>query len=160
MSADPHPAERGSLWFDAGAHTKCESIGLLFLRIVPGGMLLVAHGWPKMAKYDQLVDTFSDPLGLGSGLSLIAAIAAEVICALLVIFGVVTRWAAFPIVFLLLVAAFVVHGSDPWAKKEFALVYAVPFLTLLFTGAGIFSVDHYLARRGLEAGTPGFDKTL
>jgi putative oxidoreductase len=39
------------------------------------------------------------------------------------------------------VAAFVIHGSDPFSGKELALMYLVPFLTLVFTGAGRFSLD-------------------
>ena len=46
----------------------------------------------------------------------------------------------------MLVAAFIVHGEDPFQKKEFALLYAVPFLMLIFTGAGAFSVDARLKR--------------
>ena len=41
----------------------------------------------------------------------------------------------------MLVAAGLIHADDPWAKKEFALMYLLPFLALLFTGAGRFSLD-------------------
>jgi len=62
---------------------------------------------------------------------------------------VATRFAAAPVVFTMIVAAFVVHGSDPWtmgagASKEPALLFAFVFLALIFTGAGKFSVDGLL----------------
>jgi putative oxidoreductase len=47
------------------------------------------------------------------------------------------------------VAAFVQHGQDPFARKELALVYAVPLLALLFTGPGRYSLD---ARFGIGLG--------
>ena len=47
----------------------------------------------------------------------------------------------------MLVAGLVQHAADPWAKKELALLYAVAFATLLFTGPGAWSVDARLRRR-------------
>ncbi len=114
------------------------------MRLASGGMLLGGHGWQKLADFGDVAARFPDPLGLGSpSFSLALAVFAEVLCALAVIFGAATRFAAIPLVFTMLVAAFLVHGDDPWSKKEFALLYAVPFLTLVFTGAGKFSVDEY-----------------
>jgi putative oxidoreductase len=48
---------------------------------------------------------------------------------------------------MLLVAATIIHADDPWQKKEFALMYAVPFLTLIFTGPGRYSIDHWFLDR-------------
>ena len=41
----------------------------------------------------------------------------------------------------MLVAAFVVHADDPWGKKEFALLYAIPFTALAITGGGRYALD-------------------
>jgi putative oxidoreductase len=116
-------------------------IGLLILRAVPGLLLFLAHGWTKMTRIPEIFESFPDPVGVGSPLSAGLAIFAEVVCALLVVIGLFTRLAAVPIVILLLVAAFIVHADDPWGKKEFALIYGVPFLVLIFTGAGKYSFD-------------------
>jgi putative oxidoreductase len=79
----------------------------------------------------------------------------------LVLLGFCTRLAALPVVFAMGVAAFLVHGNDPltmeegfklfFAKqaempssKEPALLYFIPFLALVFTGPGRFSLDHVL----------------
>jgi len=134
------------------------SLGLLILRLGMGGFLL-SHGWGKL----QMLlagdfEKFADHLGLGTTLSLIGIVLAEFVCALLVMIGLLTRLAAIPVVFAMAVAAFVVHANDPWsmeqaaklfmageskswASKEPALLYLIPFLALIFTGAGRFSID-------------------
>jgi putative oxidoreductase len=42
------------------------------------------------------------------------------------------------------VAAFVVHSGDPWAKKELALLFAIPYLTLLLAGGGRFALERVI----------------
>lgn len=139
-----------------------ESLGLLILRLGMGGYM-ATHGWGKVQmivnnQYDQM----GDPIGLGNTLSLVLVTFAEFICAIAVAMGLGTRLAAIPIVFAMGVAAFVVHGSDPWtmgeaaarffakeseswASKEPALMFAFAFLALVFTGPGKFSVDAVIA---------------
>lgn len=116
-------------------------IGLLILRVFTGGFMLFLHGWGKLAKFSMLSTKFPDPIGLGSGVSLSLAVFAEVVCAALIIVGFKTRWVAIPLIITMLVAAFIIHAADPFAKKEFALLYLIPFLTLAFTGAGKYSID-------------------
>jgi putative oxidoreductase len=41
----------------------------------------------------------------------------------------------------MLVAAFIVHDSDPISTKEKALFYAISFLAIAFTGPGKYSID-------------------
>jgi putative oxidoreductase len=122
-------------------NTNWNDIGLLVLRVGVGAFMLVAHGWGKLAGFGDLAGKFPDPIGLGSTFSLVLAIFAEVLCALLVILGLGTRFAAVPLLTTMLVAAIVVHADDPWSKKEFALLYAIPFLTLIFTGGGRYALD-------------------
>jgi putative oxidoreductase len=45
------------------------------------------------------------------------------------------------------VAAFIAHGSDPFGRKELALLYLVVFVFLLFTGSGKFSVDYFISKK-------------
>lgn len=123
------------------------SVGLLLLRLGMGGFMLGAHGFSKLSKFDVLTTKFADPLGVGHTTSLLLALFAEVLCAALVVLGLTTRLAAIPLLLTMLVAAFVIHSDDPWQKKEFALLYAIPFLTLLATGPGRFSLDQLLAKR-------------
>ena len=89
---------------------------LLFLRLFIGGMML-SHGWAKLASFSTLSATFPDPLGVGSTLSLLLILFAEVGCSCLLIFGLMTRLAALPLMFGMLMAFFVIHGADPFAVR-------------------------------------------
>lgn len=60
---------------------------------------------------------------------------------LLVALGLFTRPAAASVLLTMLGAAFVVHGDDPFARKELALAYAVAALALVIAGGGRWSVD-------------------
>jgi hypothetical protein len=60
------------------------SVGLLILRVAFGSMMLV-HGIPKLMGFSEMAGQFPDPLGMGSQLSLISAIGAEVGCSLLLL---------------------------------------------------------------------------
>ena len=123
------------------------SLGLLILRVGIGAMMMLAHGWGKVLSFTEKSVNFSDPLGVGSEVSMALATSAEFFCAFLVVIGLATRLAAIPLAFTMLTAALVIHADDPWAKQEFALLYAVPFLTLILTGPGKISVDGWLTRR-------------
>lgn len=108
--------------------------------------MLVGHGWGKLMSFSENAATFPDPLGIGPELSMGSAIFCEVICSALVVLGLATRFAVLPLVFTMVVAAFVVHGGDPLfmgsgAAKEPALIYLTAYALLFFTGPGCFSVD-------------------
>jgi putative oxidoreductase len=120
------------------------NVGLLVLRIGMGSFMLFGHGWGKLANFSQKSASFPDPLGVGSFMSLSLVIGAEVLCAGALILGLATRLAAIPLAFTMVVAAFVIHADDPWQKKEFALLYLVPFVALMCTGAGKYSLDSRL----------------
>jgi putative oxidoreductase len=131
-----------------------KSLGLLILRVGAGGFL-ATHGWGKV---QQVVagdfQSFPDPIGLGSGLSLVLAAGAEFVCALLVAVGCATRIAALPPAFAMGVAAFVAHASDPWTmqpggggSKEPALLFLSAFAAIALLGAGRFSADAWLISR-------------
>ncbi|MGV3486756.1 MAG: DoxX family protein, partial [Planctomycetaceae bacterium] len=75
------------------ASPKQISIGLLLLRLSLGSFMLV-HGMQKVMNFTALSEAFPDPIGLGSQLSLILAVAAEVGCSLLLMIGLLTRLSA------------------------------------------------------------------
>ena len=123
-------------------------VGLLLLRIGAGGFMLAFHGWGKLVNFGDRWGKFGDPIGLGPEASLILTVFAEFFCSLALILGLFTRAAAIPLLITMLVVAGIVHADDPWNKKEFALLYAIPFLTLMLTGGGKYSLDVKLFRRG------------
>ena len=122
------------------------SVSLLILRLFFGGVMLFAHGWPKLAAINERISTFPDPLGVGSPLSYSLAVFAEVGCAILVMVGLMTRFALVPLIITMAVAFFVVHGADPFAKKELAFMYLAAYVAMLLPGPGLFSLDARIAR--------------
>jgi putative oxidoreductase len=70
---------------------------------------------------------------------------AEFFCALALALGLLTRAAVIPLIVTMLTAAFVILGDDPFGKKELALLYLVPFVTILIVGPGRFSLDRLLS---------------
>ena len=114
-------------------------LALLLLRISFGGMMLT-HGIPKL---NMLSDAsgFPDPLGIGHLTSLILALIGEVVAPILIIIGFKTKIATLPSIITMAVAALVIHGADPLATKEMALLYLFAFLVIFLAGPGKFSVD-------------------
>ncbi len=123
------------------------SLGMLLLRLGFGGFMIVRHGWGKLSSYADKKDSFPDPLGVGSELSLALACFGEVVAPLLLILGLGTRLASIPAAFTMAVAAFVVHAGDPLAKKEMALIYLVAFVAIGIVGPGRWSLDKALGGR-------------
>lgn len=120
-------------------------LALLILRISSGGFMLT-HGWPKLANFNKRLETFRDPIGLGSEASLTLTVFAEVFCSLLLIVGLYTRLALIPLIITMSVVAFIVHGNDSFGEKEKALLFLATFLTLFLTGPGKFSFDNRLRK--------------
>ena len=117
---------------------------LLLLRLFVGFMMLLGHGGEKLLGFSEKAPYFPDPLGFGPTLSLLLVIFAEFFCSLAVIFGFLTRLVVIPLIISTLVAAFLVHGGDPWSEQELAIVYFVCYLILFFAGAGRYSIDRKL----------------
>ena len=130
--------------FSGGRSGIWEGLGLLLLRLVFAGSMLLSHGWGKLLTFQEKVGMFPDPLGVGSRLSLTLTVMAEFGCAALVVLGLATRVALVPLVITMGVAFFLIHGTDPWAKKELAALYGAGFLSLWFLGAGRYSIDSKL----------------
>ncbi|NEM98403.1 DoxX family protein [Pontibacter burrus] len=132
-------------------HTKNTDIALLVVRVTVAGLML-AHGLPKL---EMLLSSdpvkFSALFGLSAASSLALAVFSEVICSVLILVGLGTRLAAIPLIITMLIAAFYVHGADPFAKKEPAILYLIPYVMLLLTGSGKYALDHLLRPRLLQA---------
>lgn len=129
-----------------GGATKLADAGLLILRVFTGLSMAIAHGLGKVKNPSQIIGGVRKmelpvPELLGY-----AAIGAEFLGALFIAIGLFCRPAAAALACTMAVAAFVAHGSDPYGKKELALLYLVISLTLLFTGAGRFSIDRLIRK--------------
>ena len=116
------------------------NLGLAILRI-GASLLILRHGVPKI-KYLFIESLeFPDPLGVGPMFSLILTLIGEVVAPILVLIGFKTRIASIPVLITMLVAAFVVHGQDPFDKKEMALIFALCFLVIAIGGPGKYAID-------------------
>ncbi len=121
-------------------------LGLLVLRLGASGMMLM-HGWGKLSAFSTLMHDFPDPIGVGSTVSLVLAVFAEFFCSIALAIGVQSRWVTIPLVVTMLVAVVIIHGNDPFHKKELAALYLVGFVTLFLTGPGKYSFDGLLSKR-------------
>lgn len=122
-------------------------LGLLIFRIAIASLMLI-HGFPKLMDFfgsDEI--KFGDPIGLGEQLSFSLAVFAEFVCALFILFGFLTRFAAIPIIITMAVAALIVHMPDGFGRQELPLLYMFGFILLAFTGAGKYSVDYLLQNK-------------
>lgn len=117
---------------------------LLTLRLF-FGILFLMHGIDKLANFEVLSYSFPDPLGMGSHLSLVLVILAEVFCALTFIGGFLFRISLLPMLFAMFVAFFYAHGGSI-ADGELAFIYLGVFLLLLVTGPGRYSADYLIYR--------------
>ena len=130
--------------------------GLLAGRVGLGVFIAFSHGLGKLQNYSAYSANFPDPLGVGSELSMALAVFAELVCGILIVFGLFTRAALSQLVITMGVAAFIVHASDPLfsapgqPSKEFALVYFIGFVTLMLTGPGRFSLDRMLVNKFMK----------
>jgi putative oxidoreductase len=132
--------------FNTNLNHNLIDLGLLVLRIAICAFML-SHGWPKLTKLMAGGEIqFLDPFGLGVMLSFIMAIFAEVLCSILLLFGLATRWATIPLIITMLVAIFVAHAADGFGKQELPAHYVLVYFFLLLVGPGKYSVDHLISK--------------
>ena len=117
-----------------------KDVGLAFLRISASALLLT-HGVPKFLKLLSGSFEFGDPIGIGTHASLILATLGEFVCPILILIGYKTRWAAVLPAIVMLVAIFFAHASDPFGRKEKAILFLVMFIAIILLGPGKYSLD-------------------
>ena len=108
---------------------KTLSFGLLLFRLCLGGLMIANHGWTKIVNLEVLKTQFFDFLGLGSQVSLILAITVEILCSILLIFGLYTRVVLVP----LIVTMLVVIGTHGWQIFGEAEIKLAVLLQIFFS---------------------------
>ena len=105
--------------------------------------MLFNHGFDKLAHFNDIVGTFPDPLRVGQEASLVLVVLAEVLGALLLTVGFMTRVAAAVLVIDMFVAFLMVHkaGMTGQSSGEMAFLYLAGFVILAIAGGGLFSLD-------------------
>jgi putative oxidoreductase len=121
-------------------------LGLLLLRVCLAGLMIVFHGWEKLITLRRQFHTFPNLIGIGSELSYVLVVWLEVFGAALIAIGFLTRLHALGLAFTLFIAWLLWHkrrftGSN---AGEMAFAYMFGYLLLFLTGAGRYSLDHWL----------------
>lgn len=133
--------------------------GITGLRLVTG-IVFFAHGWKKF--FVDGVSGFTAYLGqLGipvPGFFGPVVASVELLGGLLLILGLLTRWAAIPLAITMLVAAVTVHAKNGFflpAGFEYTLVLFAATTGLVLEGSGAFAVDNLLAARAKRTPAAG-----
>lgn len=125
-----------------------KDIALLLFRFVVGYLLISQHGFPKLQRLlsDEPVQFFSY-LGMSPEVTMSLPMFAEFFCALLIIFGLFTRFAAIPLIINMAFIVFYVHGADSIGDRELPILFLISYVLIFFTGPGKYSIDHLLHQR-------------
>lgn len=117
------------------------NIALLLLRIVFAGSMLYGHG---LSKFYRLIEgnlSFANPIGIGEAPTLVLAVFSEFLAPLFILIGYKTKIFSFFPAATMFVAAFIVHLSDPFARKEKAILFLIGFIVIMMMGPGKYSID-------------------
>jgi putative oxidoreductase len=121
----------------------------LFIARVGIAALMLIHGIPKLVMlFSGAPVQFPSVMGMSAELSLALTVFAEVVCSVFILAGFATRLATIPLIITMLVAVFVIHVADPFAKQEPALYYLLVYVVLLVAGSGKYSIDYLLQSKG------------
>ena len=139
--------------FSQPTDSKGFSFLLLCLRIF-FGLMLTMHGLEKLYNYTELCYTFPDPTGIGSEITLLFVIFAEMMCSVAFIFGALYRLSMIPMLGVMAVAFIHIHEASI-VQGELAFIYLIVFIMMYITGPGQYSIDakiyEYLHAKDYEA---------
>lgn len=120
------------------------NLALLILRLFVGGMMLT-HGIAKLENYTAFREGFPDPIGWGAGLSLVMIILVEVGCSLMIVTGLLTRFAVIPLVFAMIMAM-TTHADMSVSGVELPLLYLGMYVVIFIAGPGKCSIDYLIGK--------------
>ena len=126
--------------------------GILIIRLIIG-LLMAFYGYEKLIHFNEMAAsdfwtknvTF---LGMSSKIALGLTVFAELVCSVLLIFGLFTRLSLFFLlfcmgyIFLVVFPFSILDKGDNGYQFNDAFVYFMVYLGLLFTGPGKYSLDN------------------
>jgi putative oxidoreductase len=121
-------------------------LATLILRLIFGGLFFY-YGYTKLISFNQILPIFGDIIGIGSKLSFILVIFAELVCGFFVLIGFLTRLSVIPIFITMFVAYFIAHAKDTFVVKQIAFVYLLLCLVIFILGSGKYSVDRLIMKK-------------
>ncbi len=133
------PRNFNSRWDDAA---------LTILRLFIGLTMAFVHGMGKLPPPEMLVTGITNMGFPAPEFFSWCAGLAEFAGGILLAIGFLTRPAAAFVCFTMAIAGFVVHAADPFQVKELAFLYLFASLFFVLHGAGRWSVDALITRKG------------
>jgi putative oxidoreductase len=121
-------------------------LAALLLRLIFGGFFMY-HGYSKFVAFNQIAPMFPDMIGIGSKITFILVILAELGGGLMIVLGYYTRLFVLPILAVMIGAFFVAHAKDPFQTKELAFSLLCLCLPVFLLGSGKYSADKIMKRR-------------
>ena len=132
------------------------NLSRLFLRLFTGIMFLQLC-IRQMLNFDQIVPTFNGFLGLSPEASMTALVVIELLCAVFIILGFLTRLAVlFPLVLMLVVEKLFFSAQTTVTDQMFNFGPGYPvmfigiFIYMLLAGPGKISLDYIIAAHFTE----------
>jgi putative oxidoreductase len=133
-------------------------LGLLIIRVVTAGTLVLKHGWEKAFDFHTMATNtklpFPDPFHWGVTTSLTIALISDFYCGLFVVLGLGTRFAAAFSFVSIMVAWITVHHFSYFGARadhgEIVVLMLGTMLGLVASGPGRYSIDYLLADRKSE----------
>ncbi|MGH2642997.1 MAG: DoxX family protein, partial [Chitinophagaceae bacterium] len=112
-----------------------------------GFLIMYNHGLMKLEHFSEIAPRFANPLHIGSYLSFLLVLFAEIICGPLLVLGLFTRWASIPLIIEMLVLIFMVENQHGLSGVELPLHLLIGFIVVLILGPGKISLDGLISRR-------------
>lgn len=109
-------------------------------------MMMMNHGFDKLAHYSEKAQKFADPFGIGAPTSLALTVFAEFFCAAFLVLGLFTRLASIPLVIAMSVALVYAHKGRMFGDGESAALFLVCFIAILLMGPGKASLDRFIGK--------------
>ena len=108
---------------------------------------MIPHGYDKLMNYATMKTQFMPFMGLNGATSLCLVIFAEFFCSIFLVFGFATRLSTIPLIINMAVAVFMAHAGDIFGKGQAATLFLIPYVFLLITGPGAYSIDALIKKR-------------
>ena len=145
-----------NLFLYSAGHTY-SNLSRLFLRLFTG-ILFMQLCIRQMLNFDQIVPTFNGFLGLSPEASMTALLVVELLCAVCIMLGLLTRLAVlFPLALMLVAEKLIIPDTATDQLFNFAPGYPVMFIGIfiymLLAGPGKISLDYIIAAHFTENST-------
>lgn len=145
-----------NLFLYSAGHTY-SNLSRLFLRLFTG-ILFMQLCIRQMLNFDQIVPTFNGFLGLSPETSITVLVVIELLCAVCIMLGLLTRLAVlFPLALMLVAEKLIIPDTATDQLFNFAPGYPVMFIGIfvfiLLAGPGKISLDYIIAAHFTESST-------